>query len=78
MRLEIRKFLYDVQQACELLGQFTEGKSLTDYLSDPLLRSAVERQLMIVGEALYQAFHEDSTGSGTSPGRQLTGRTGPR
>ena len=59
MRLETRKFLYDVQQACELLGQFTEGKSLTDYLSDPLLRSAVERQLMIVGEALYQAFHVD-------------------
>lgn len=59
MRLETRKFLYDVQQACELLGQFIEGKSLSDYLSDPLLRSAVERQLMIVGEALYQAFQID-------------------
>lgn len=59
MRHETAKFLYDIRQACDLLHDFTRDKSLDDYLSDPLLRSAVERQLMIVGEALSQALKID-------------------
>ena len=55
MQPETEKFLYDVFQACEALLQFTEGKNLDDYNGDLLLRSAVERQLMIIGEALSQA-----------------------
>jgi len=35
--------------------KFTEGKNLDDYKADLLLRSGVERQLMIIGEALSQA-----------------------
>ena len=52
---EIAKFLYDARQACANLQSFVQGKSFSDYLADLLLRSAVERQLMIVGEALMQA-----------------------
>lgn len=59
MRPESKKYLYDILQACETLGHFIEGKRFADYDSDLLLRSAVERQLMIVGEAMSQATRMD-------------------
>ena len=52
MQPEAKKFLYDIQKACASLAQFLQEKSLEDYLESELLRSAVERKLMIVGEAL--------------------------
>jgi len=54
MRPESRKFLFDIQAAARQLGTFKEGKSFTDYAADPMLRSAVERQFEIIGEALSQ------------------------
>jgi uncharacterized protein with HEPN domain len=53
---EVRKFLHDIKQAIELIEQFTSGKSVSDYKRDAMLRSAVERQFMIIGEALQQAM----------------------
>ena len=53
---EIRKYLFDIVQACDLLLQFTKGKSFADYSGDALLRSAVERQFELIGEALSQAL----------------------
>lgn len=57
MRHEAKKYLYDMQQACLSLKAFLEGKKLADYLQDELLRSAVERKLMILGEAVKQTIH---------------------
>jgi uncharacterized protein with HEPN domain len=54
-----KKYLYDMLRACEALAQFVEGKQFADYDDDLLLRSAVERQLMIVGEAMGQAIRAD-------------------
>lgn len=59
MQPEIRKYLYDICQACERLLDFIRDKSLQDYNDDLLLRSGVERQLMIIGEALNQAYKLD-------------------
>jgi len=58
---EIRKFLYDIQSACQALEQFIDGITLDDYQADLLLRSGVERQLTIIGEALNQALRVDPT-----------------
>jgi len=49
---EAGKFLWDARRAVERVRRFTAGRPLDHYLADELLRSAVERQLEIVGEAL--------------------------
>ena len=53
---DVRKYLFDMAQAARLLTRFTAGKTFAYYTADPMLRSAVERQFEIIGEALNQAL----------------------
>jgi len=59
MRIESKKYLYDIVRAAQLALGFIAGKTFADYRADPMLRSAVERQLEIVGEALAQLARTD-------------------
>jgi len=59
MRLEARKYLLDIQVATDRIGRFTRGKSFEQYLADEMLRSAVERQFGIAGEALSRLAKDD-------------------
>jgi len=56
---DTRKYLFDIAEACDLIGQFVAGKNFSDYKNDPLLRSGVERPFEIIGEALNQALRYD-------------------
>ena len=47
-----RAYLWDARQAAERVVEFVAGRTWQEYAGDVLLRSAVERQFEIVGEAL--------------------------
>jgi uncharacterized protein with HEPN domain len=59
MQRDPRAYLWDARQAAERVVSFVTGRSWADYAGDDLLRSAVERQLEIVGEALNKLRHAD-------------------
>jgi hypothetical protein len=60
MRLEVKKFLCDIEQAADLLAQFTAGKTFADYGKDAMLRAASEREFEIIGEALAKLAQLDA------------------
>jgi uncharacterized protein with HEPN domain len=59
MHADAKKLLWDAQKAAQRVARFTAGKTFADYERDELLRSAVERQLEIVGEALNRLRRAD-------------------
>jgi uncharacterized protein with HEPN domain len=61
MDQRVRKLLEDVRQAIGAIEQFTSGKTLAEYKADLLLRSGVERQFLVVGEAVAQLAKLDET-----------------
>jgi uncharacterized protein with HEPN domain len=54
MHADSSKLLWDALQAAERVNRFTAGKTFGSYEQDELLRSGVERQLEVIGEALNQ------------------------
>ena len=52
MRPESKKYLWDATEAASAVLRFAAHKTLAHYKSDEVLRSAIERQLIILGEAL--------------------------
>lgn len=60
MRLEARKYLFDIQRAAESIATFCQGRTFEQYLRDELLQAAVERKFGIIGEALGRLHAEDA------------------
>jgi uncharacterized protein with HEPN domain len=59
MRPEASALLWDARKAVGLIMQFVADRSWSNYRSDPMLRSAVERQFQIIGEALNRLSKVD-------------------
>jgi uncharacterized protein with HEPN domain len=57
----IRKRLLDALRACETILGFLEDRDFREYEQNIMFRSAVERQLEIVGEALGKAAEQDDS-----------------
>ena len=74
MRRDIRKYLYDILKAADIIRGFLHGKNFGDYEADILLRSGVERQFQIIGEALTQMARVDpALATRISEYRQIVG-----
>ncbi|HMO83830.1 MAG TPA: DUF86 domain-containing protein [Lacipirellulaceae bacterium] len=59
MQREALKFLFDVQRACALISDFISGIDEEQWCANAMVRSAVERQFITIGEALQQAVRVD-------------------
>lgn len=56
---EARKYLHDIAEAIGHIMEFTAGRTYEEYRANPMLRSAVERQFEIIGEALNQMVQRE-------------------
>lgn len=61
MRREPLAYLWDVRRAIDAIRSFVESLDEESYLASTLVKSAVERQLEIIGEALNQLSNIDAT-----------------
>lgn len=52
MQPDAPALLWQARSAASLIRDFVAGRSWEDYERDPMLRSAVERQFQVIGEAL--------------------------
>ena len=59
MRHDPRAYLWDVREAADAIARFVRNRDFDEYASDLMLRSAVERQFAIIGEALNQLSKVD-------------------
>jgi hypothetical protein len=59
MKRDSRAFLSDVIEAGHAIQQAITGISLDDYRNSRLIRSSVEREFTIIGEALNQLSQRD-------------------
>lgn len=62
-----QKYLYDIIDCCRFLLEFTAKKTVEDYKTDRAFRSAIERELQIIGEALAQLERESPEIAGKIP-----------
>jgi uncharacterized protein with HEPN domain len=60
LRRDPKSLLWDAREAAEVIATITAGRNFTDFEGDIILRSAVERQFEIAGEALAQLARLDA------------------
>jgi len=61
MQPKTRAALFDIGQAALGIAEFVQGKTFENYAADRMLRSAVERQFTIIGEAMARLRSDDPT-----------------
>ncbi len=59
MPRDARAYLADIIDACEAITAAISGLDLESYLGNRLVRSSVEREFIIIGEAISALSHRD-------------------
>ena len=60
MRSEAGAYLWDAAEAARLMDEFARGRTEDEFNSDLMIRSAIERQAEILGEALNRLRRDDA------------------
>lgn len=68
MQPESPALIWDARRAAGRVAEFVSGRSWDDYRQDVMLRSAVERQFQIIGEALNRLSKVDPSTADRIPG----------
>ena len=61
MRLEMKKYLFDILQAANNIEHYTSGLEYHDYVDNGMVQAAAERKFEIIGEALNRINRLDAT-----------------
>jgi len=61
MKRRTQKHLYHIHEAIAAILECAAGKSFDDYRETRMLRSAIEREFLIIGEALVRLRRDDPT-----------------
>ena len=74
MERDLKTFLFEIVESCRNIAAFTGGIDIDKYRSDPLIRSGVERQFIIIGEALNRLkLSHPETFDGIRDARRIVG-----
>lgn len=60
MPRDARAYLADIVESCDAIEAAIEGFELKDYLGNRLVRSSVEREFIIIGEAIVVLSRKSS------------------
>jgi len=66
-----RAYLWDMLTAAKAVVAFVQGRTLDEYVADLMLRSAVERQVEIIGEAARRVSKEFQEAHAEIPWRPI-------
>ncbi len=55
---DAKKYLSDMLDRAQFVREYMADKSLDDLINERPIRSAVERELMVLGEAMYQLHRQ--------------------
>jgi uncharacterized protein with HEPN domain len=58
MEHDPKAFLFDIIQACDEIEKFTHDMSLNEYSTSSMVKAAVERKFLVIGEAMMRMKRE--------------------
>jgi uncharacterized protein with HEPN domain len=58
MNHDLKAYLYDICEACKQIVEFTQGLSFEQYAANDLVKAAVERKFVTIGESMMRIKRE--------------------
>jgi uncharacterized protein with HEPN domain len=58
MEHDPKAYLFDIKQACDEITAFTQDMSFEEYSNNAMVKAAVERKFLVIGEAMSRLKKE--------------------